>query len=132
MNYLFDTSALTSFLFQEPGYEKIKKLISNGEASFEVSVLTLGEFGQILFQRISEPVHSQYWELIESAFDHFHPVTEQIVREMLNLRRHSQARLPMIDALIAASAVMHGATLVHRDKHFSSIPARFLKQIYVG
>ncbi len=34
-----------------------------------------------------------------------------------------------MDALIAATAKIHGFKLIHRDPHFATIPADLLKQV---
>lgn len=47
----------------------------------------------------------------------------------IHLRAVTPQRLPMIDGLIAATAAVHGLTLVHRDPHLAAIPAGVLKQI---
>ncbi|MFM7099893.1 MAG: PIN domain-containing protein, partial [Verrucomicrobiota bacterium] len=47
----------------------------------------------------------------------------------IQLRRQCRARLPMVDALIAGCALLHGLVLVHRDDHLSSIPKAALRQV---
>jgi predicted nucleic acid-binding protein len=42
----------------------------------------------------------------------------------------ADARVPLIDALIAAAAQTVSATLLHRDRHFSAIPS--LEQVIIG
>ena len=44
------------------------------------------------------------------------------------LRAATRPRLPRVDALIAASAKQHGATLVHCDPHMAGIPATLVNQ----
>jgi predicted nucleic acid-binding protein len=38
-------------------------------------------------------------------------------------------RLPLVDALIAATARSAGAILVHKDPHMAGIPAGVVKQL---
>ena len=56
------------------------------------------------------------------------PVSVEVVRRSLDLRGAATLRLPQIDALIAATAMLHDAVLVHRDPHFLSIPGYLLRQ----
>ncbi|MCB0068701.1 MAG: hypothetical protein KDD77_16175, partial [Caldilineaceae bacterium] len=51
-----------------------------------------------------------------------------VVSKSLSLRSAAIGRLPHIDALIAATAALLDAVLVHRDPHFGSIPMHLLKQ----
>lgn len=41
----------------------------------------------------------------------------------VDLRMRASSRIALADCLISATAVMHGATLVHRDPHFGVLPA---------
>jgi len=50
----------------------------------------------------------------------------------IKLRECATDRLPTIDSLIAATAAAHNAVLVHRDPHFTAIPAEMLKQEFLG
>ena len=60
-------------------------------------------------------------------------VDEALVARAIALKRATTSRLPSIDALIAAAASLHEATLVHRDAHFQAIPADWLQQeMFVG
>jgi predicted nucleic acid-binding protein len=67
-------------------------------------------------------------ELYRPLFDRIIPVDEALVLRAIALKRAAVSRLPSIDALIAAAASLHAATLVHRDPHFQAIPADWLKQ----
>jgi predicted nucleic acid-binding protein len=44
------------------------------------------------------------------------------------LRSATRPRLPLVDALIAASAKEHSAILVHRDPHLATIPTSLVSQ----
>jgi predicted nucleic acid-binding protein len=47
----------------------------------------------------------------------------------LRLGWRSPRRLPLVDALISASAQVRDATLIHRDEHMRGIPADMVQQI---
>ena len=55
-------------------------------------------------------------------------IDAKIANDAYEIKSASDARLPAMDALIAASAKSLGFTLVHRDQHFLSIPGDLLKQ----
>jgi predicted nucleic acid-binding protein len=55
-------------------------------------------------------------------------VDEGVRSEAVRLRTAASTRVASMDVLIAASASLPSATLVHRDAHFSAIPAQLLKQ----
>jgi predicted nucleic acid-binding protein len=57
-----------------------------------------------------------------------HLLDEAIRREGVHLRTSATARTSAMDTLIAATASVRGATLVHRDPHFTAIPASLLNQ----
>jgi predicted nucleic acid-binding protein len=56
------------------------------------------------------------------------PISVEVVQRSLELRVAATARLPQMDALIAATAATCGAILVHRDPHFLSIPNHLIQQ----
>jgi predicted nucleic acid-binding protein len=130
--YLLDSSAFAAFFFQEKGSNQVQELLFSAEAQVNLSVLSVAELSILFKHRLPPADCAQAMEMLPNLFDSFFPVTEEIVHAMLNLRDKTSARLPIVDALISATATIHQATFVHRDKHFSSIPARFLKQIYSG
>jgi predicted nucleic acid-binding protein len=55
-------------------------------------------------------------------------VDEAIRSEGVRLRISATARASAMDTLIAATASLRDATLIHRDPHFTSIPTSMLKQ----
>lgn len=61
-------------------------------------------------------------------FDELLPVTPEVTRIALALIRGAPQRLPLVDALIAATALLAEATLVHRDQHLARLPSDRLRQ----
>jgi predicted nucleic acid-binding protein len=66
--------------------------------------------------------------MTKKLFDDVILVDEAVCSKGAELKFSATQRLPNIDALIAASAALHGATLVHRDPHFLGIPPTLLTQ----
>jgi predicted nucleic acid-binding protein len=59
-------------------------------------------------------------------------INEAVARVSLELIGQMTVRLPVVDALIAAAAKVQGATLVHRDRHFTAIPESEFRQVFLG
>jgi predicted nucleic acid-binding protein len=55
-------------------------------------------------------------------------VDRAIALHAFTLGRKASKRLPLADALIAATAANREAVLVHRDPHFDTLPAEVLRQ----
>ena len=128
MTHLLDSSALLAFYFNEPGAERVRDLLFDEGTTVGLSVLTAVEFWARLRNVGAEPVFQATWSYFVGIMSDIRPVTSPVVLESIQLRRAASARLPTIDALIAATAAVHGAVLVHRDPHFAAIPAGRLKQ----
>lgn len=128
LTYLFDTSAWIAHIFKEPGWDYLNDLFDEDEASIGISVVSLTE----LQSRLKALGHDDQFEPLCEAyhplFDRIVPVDEKLALRAVALKRAAIGRLPGFDALIAASASLHESTLIHRDAHFQTIPADWLKQ----
>jgi predicted nucleic acid-binding protein len=132
MNYFLDTSALLAFYYGEPGARRMMEILSDGRSGTGLSVLSAGEFWSSLRAQGWENAFDDEWPRASETVDELVPVTLPVVHRSLDLRRAAPARLPHIDALIAATAAVRGDVLLHCDPHFLSIPARLLKQEYLS
>jgi predicted nucleic acid-binding protein len=128
VSYLLDTSALLAFYFGEPGAERVRDVLSGEHGPVSLSVLTAAEFWGRLRAEGAEGAFEGAWGQLTELVSELRPVTLAIVMRAIELRRASTARLPYVDALIAATATHHDAVLVHRDPHFGSIPDGLLRQ----
>ena len=130
VTYLLDTSALLAHLQEEPGYELVERLLDEHPGEVFISAINWLEFHVRLKELIPDAkaraeTLSIYDELLADAL----PVTREVARAAFDLREQLTARIPNADALIAATAQLATATLVHRDPHFSTIPTKLVKQI---
>ena len=128
MSYLLDSSALLAYYFGEAGGERVRDLLSDESVIVDISVLTMGEFWSRLRAEGWVNVFSAEWAAVSELLSEIHPVSLAVVAKSLELRSAATGRLPQVDALIAATAVSLGATLVHRDPHFATIPEGLRKQ----
>lgn len=129
MTHLLDTSALLAHYLAEPGAERVQALFEDDAVVAGASILSLYEFELRLHQlgvnatnRTAEL--TRYRALLSEVVE----VDEAVRGEAIRLRTSAIAHVAAMDILIAATASLKNATLVHRDPHFAAIPATLLKQ----
>ena len=130
MKYLLDTSALMAHVLSEPGWEIVDGLLNEQSRDTAISSITWLEFNILARATAPNPasaaeVLALYQDLLAEAI----PATRETAGAALELRLLAAKRLPTADALIAATARLAGATLVHRDPHLAAVPHKVLKQI---
>ena len=72
------------------------------------------------------------WEIYSQLFSRVIPADEVIAHQAVQLRATTPERLPTIDGLIAATALVHQLILVHRDPHMTAIPNPDLRQMQLA
>ena len=129
MTHLLDRSALLAHYLAEPGATRVQALFEDTAVAAGTSILALFEFDLRLHQlgieaatRVAEL--NRYRALLAEVVN----VDEAIRSEGVRLRMGATARASAMDTLIAATASVCGAMLVHRDPHFTGIPATMRKQ----
>lgn len=128
MSFLLDSSALIAFYFGEAGGERVRDILNSDGADVRVSVLTAAEFWSRLHAEGWTQVFDEEWARITEVLGSVDPVSLDVVLRSFELKLAATARLPQVDALIAATSALHGAVLVHRDPHFLTIPDHLLQQ----
>ena len=128
MTHLLDSSAFFAFFFNEPGGRSIQRLFADNSIVIGLSILTASEFWARLKSQGHESAFDQEWQDHLPLFESVLPVDRTVTEKAVELRRAATARLPTIDSLIAATAAVHGAALVHSDPHFAAIPTDLLRQ----
>ena len=124
MTHFLDTSATLAHYFREPGASRVQALFDDPTVGISISVLSLIEIATAVANRTGdERLGESVAALYERAVDVIVPVTRDVVALALDLRRDRTARIALADLLIAATAALHGATLVHRDPHFDALPS---------
>jgi predicted nucleic acid-binding protein len=131
MTHLLDSSAFFAYFFGEPGRPGVEALFQTPAHVIGLSVLTASEFWGRLKRNLSETAFEQEWEDHLPLFSTIVPVTWEITQKAIALRRAATSRLPTIDSLIAATAAVQGAILVHCDPHFRAIPGDLLRQEFL-
>jgi predicted nucleic acid-binding protein len=127
MRFVLDTSAWLAHYRQETGSTRVVELFDEPRNEILVSVVSLVEF----YARLKAFGLQSYFESAREAYAplfQWLPVTQEIAQKAVELREASTMRLPTVDAVIAATAVARNAVLIHRDSHFTGIPAELLHQ----
>ena len=129
MRVLLDTSAWLAHLFAEPGVEQVNDLFDDPQNEVNITSLSIVEvYGRL--KAMGRQAHwAEVWQTYSGLFDKVLAVDVEIAQQAVVLREATPHRLPAIDALIAATAVAHHLSLVHRDPHFAAIPSTLLSQI---
>jgi predicted nucleic acid-binding protein len=122
LTHVFDTSAIVAQALDEPGAHRVDALLSDPFAATGVSVLTLYEVWTTHFHRTgSNRRADEAVAYLRQAIDEIVSVDESVVVLALALRRDAHSRIALADCLIAATAALNNAILVHRDPHFAAL-----------
>jgi len=132
MTHLIDSSAFFAYFFNEPGRNRVEEILRDSAHSPALSILTASEFWACLRRQGKAASFEQEWQEHLPLFDSVIPVDWVVTRRAIALREAARTRLPTIDSLIAATAALHDAVLVHRDPHFLEIPAALMRQEHLG
>jgi len=129
MTHLLDTSALLAHYLGEPGAVRVQALFEDETVLAGTSILALFEFDLRLHQLgLDDPTSTAELNHYRALLNEVVNVDEAVRSEAVRLRTSASARVASMDILIAASASLRNATLVHRDPHFAAISAQLLKQ----
>ena len=130
MKYLLDTSALLAHYRREPGAHQVQALFEEEESEVLIASLSVTEFARRIEDLGSTKVETQraldgYGQAVSEVV----PIDEAVARKALEAIRGARARIPLADALIAATAAAQGACLVHRNRHLRALATSFVKQL---
>ncbi len=130
ITHVLDTSAILAHFFDEPGAEMVASLWASRSELPGISAVTVAELRLRLRDELSEDSEaeaavSRYLNDLTVCL----PIDRAIAECAWQLRVSASRRIPLIDALIAATARTVGATLVHRDPHLRAIPVELLEQL---
>jgi predicted nucleic acid-binding protein len=131
MTHLLDSSAWLAHLFGEPGVDEIGILFNNPNTQVSISALSIPEVFARL-KAISRETHwADVWAIYSELFFSVIEADEAIAHRAVQLRAATPERLPTIDGLIAATALLRRLTLVHRDPHMAAIADPELRQMHL-
>jgi predicted nucleic acid-binding protein len=128
--FLLDTSALLAHSRQEPGWARVQTLFEEDDAEVLAASLSLTEFARRLRELGATAGEARSTvEDYQELLDEIVPVDARVAFTAFDIGCAMVERLPLADALIAASALERGACLVHRDRHMAPIPSKLVEQI---
>jgi len=128
--HVLDTSALLAHYFDEPGADVVEQLWATGSARPGVSAVTVAELRHRLDEEMSDSGEAR--EAADAYLNELTvclPVDRMVAELAWQLKEAIAERIPLVDALIAATARAAGAVLVHRDPHFERIPRTVVDQV---
>lgn len=127
--YLLDSSAWLVHLFGESGVEEVNQIFDDTALDIAISVLSIPEVYARLRSIGKEQQWQNVWDTYSLLFTKVLVIDERVAFRANVLRTNTPHRLPTVDRLIAATAVVHDCTLVHRDPHLAAIPSSLVKQV---
>ncbi|MBP7142520.1 MAG: PIN domain-containing protein [Opitutaceae bacterium] len=129
ITHVLDSSAFLAHALGEPGSAQVTAIWEDSANTVGISALCIVEIKTRLREKISDPSRrTELYDLYRSLVTVL-DITEEVAVEAEELRSAGKARLPLADALIAATARLHGAILVHRDEHLAAIPPSRVAQL---
>lgn len=121
--YLLDTSAILTLIEDEPGADRVEALLREHGEEVLLPFVVILEATYITLREVGEAVAERRYALMRQL-----PCTELwSVDEptlLTAVRFKAQARVSFADALIAAFAARHGATLIHKDPAYEALGDR--------
>lgn len=129
ITHLLDTSAILAHYFCEPGAEDVNGILACGPETTGISLVTVVElYGRLAEATADAQAAERAFGLYTETLTTVLPFSRETAKAAMELRLATHPRLPLVDALIAASAKQHGAVLVHRDPHMAAIPPSLIEQ----
>ena len=123
MKFLLDTCLISEIIRREPNRQVLRWLESQEEAALFLSVLTLGELQKGIAKLPDSPKKSelQAWvsnDLAARFEGRLLPIDGEVAAtwgRLLGTGERQGKKLPVMDSLIAATAITHNLTVVTRN-----------------
>jgi len=123
MKFLLDTCVLSEFVRKKPSAKLVHWISTKHENTLYLSVLTLGELQQGIskLKASKRKLSLQSWldnDVSERFKNRIITIDENIIDRwgrMRGLAMQKGKSLPVIDSLLAATAINHGMTIVTRN-----------------
>ncbi len=124
MELVLDSSALLCYFKNERGADKVEAILKDAESDrreAHISAVTLAETKAVLARFFDLERATSITAGIKSSLSII-PVTAEIAELAGELKfKHSKQELSMADAIIAATALIIGSTLLTTDSDFKNI-----------
>lgn len=124
--YVLDANAVLNLVEASPGFEKVQQVLENAlqsQSLLLISVLNWGEVLYVLWQRRGEEKARQTMtSLSRLPLQVVDVDLSQALRAAEIKARH---KIPYVDCIAAALAMLHRATLVTSDRDFEKLGRHF-------
>jgi predicted nucleic acid-binding protein len=130
VTHVLDTSALLAHYFDEPGADMVQRLWSSASGKPGICAVTVTELKTRLAEELVDEAEAQ--QALDAYLDELTvclPVDRKVAELAWQVRESASRRIPLVDALIAATARAFDAVLVHRDPHLACIPGKVVGQV---
>ncbi|MBI5253097.1 MAG: PIN domain-containing protein [Euryarchaeota archaeon] len=128
MSYTFDTKALMAFFNGEAGAEKVEALlkeVDSGAAEGFISSVTLTEIYYLYFRRFGAKAAEDRIEQVKYSNLKIIAINDSIA---INAGKYkAEKKIPIADALIAASALAAKSKVVTADEHFEGLGVKVVR-----
>jgi predicted nucleic acid-binding protein len=126
--YFLDTSALLAHYLNESGARRVQAILEEEDSEVSISALSVAEMARRLVAMGTAPAAARSTALEYAGLSTVASIDTATSVRAFEIGSACEARLPQVDALIAAGALLSEATLVHRDPHFNMIPAGLISR----
>jgi ribonuclease VapC len=130
-SFVLDTSALLALRGDEPGADRVESLLSQAkkdQCRLLASFMTRMEMLYIVWRAEGDEAARHALRLIDSFAVEWISCEPNILEIAARIKAHGN--LSVADSWIGATAIAHGATLVHKDPEFEpfkDIPQEMIK-----
>ena len=124
--YFLDTSALLAHYLNEAGALRIQAILEEEGSEVSISALSIAEMARRLVALGNDLAAARSTALEYAGLSTVASIDTATSVRALEIGSACKTRLPLVDALIAAGALLSEAVLVHRDPHFNGIPAELI------
>ncbi len=123
MNYLLDTCVLSEYKKPEPAAKVLAWLDAQADESLYISVLTIGELEKGIFKMLPSKRKTNLAVFVETLISRFDrrilDLDTAVLRSwgaMIGSLESKGRPMPVIDSLMAATALEHDLTIVTRNE----------------
>jgi predicted nucleic acid-binding protein len=125
VNYLLDTNVISELVRKEPNPGVVRWIDGCDESILFLSVLTLGEIqkgisklnDKLKAERLQTWVEQELKDRFEGRILSINHEVASLWGKIQGTSEQSGVRLPVVDSLIAATAIVHNLTVVTRNVH---------------
>ncbi len=124
-SFVLDTSAILALIEDEEGADRVESLLTGSSVMLPWTALL--EVYHITYRERGQAEADRRYAMLKKAATVMWEVDEPLLLTAGRLK--GIAKISLADALIAAYAVLQGATLVHKDPEYEALRAEVVQEI---